>query len=84
MVVRRPDARRSRRLSLEALEDRTVPAAFLVGRSVHSVEEAVSAEGEGADYVVFGTVFPSGSKPRGHRTAGQDALSAVSQAVNLG
>ena len=27
-----------------------------------------AAEAEGADYVIFGTVFPSGSKPRGHRT----------------
>jgi thiamine monophosphate synthase len=41
------------------------------------------AAGEGADYVVFGTVFPSGSKPRGHRTAGLDALAAVVAAVHV-
>jgi thiamine-phosphate diphosphorylase len=66
-----------------ALVRRHVPAAFLVGRSVHAVDEARAAEAEGADYVVFGTVFPSGSKPRGHRTAGLDALAAVSQAVRI-
>ena len=33
-----------------------------------------AAEAEGADYLIFGTVFPSGSKLRGHRTAGLDAL----------
>ena len=35
-----------------ALVRRHVPAAFLVGRSVHSVDEARSAEAEGADYVI--------------------------------
>jgi hypothetical protein len=52
---------------------------FLVGRSVHSIDEARAAEAEGADYVIFGTVFPSGSKPRGHRTAGLEALAAVAR-----
>ncbi len=66
-----------------ALVRRHVPAAFLVGRSVHSVDEARAAEGDGADYVIFGTVFPSGSKPRGHRTAGLDALASVVQAVRV-
>jgi thiamine-phosphate diphosphorylase len=35
----------------------------LVGRSVHSVESAVRAEEEGADYVVAGTIFDSASHP---------------------
>jgi len=66
-----------------ALVRRHVPAGFLVGRSVHSIDEARAAEAEGADYVIFGTVFPSGSKPRGHRTAGLDALAMVAQAVHV-
>ena len=66
-----------------ALVRRFVPAGFLVGRSVHTVDEARAAEADGADYVIFGTVFPSGSKPRGHRTAGLDALAAVAQAVRV-
>ena len=66
-----------------ALVRRYVPAGFLVGRSVHSVDEARAAEADGADYVIFGTVFPSGSKPRGHRTAGLDALAGVAQAVRV-
>jgi thiamine-phosphate diphosphorylase len=64
-----------------ALVRRQVPAGFLVGRSVHTVDEARAAEAEGADYVIFGTVFASGSKPPGHRTAGLDALAAVTRAV---
>jgi len=35
----------------------------LVGRSVHSVAEAVEAEQAGADYLVLGTIFPSQSHP---------------------
>jgi thiamine-phosphate pyrophosphorylase len=35
----------------------------LVGRSVHSVAEAVEAEHAGADYIVLGTIFHSQSHP---------------------
>ena len=66
-----------------ALARRIVPAGFLVGRSVHDVEGARAAAGDGADYVIFGTVFPSGSKPAGHRTAGLEALAAVVAAVAI-
>ncbi len=34
-----------------------------VGVSVHSVEEAIVALREGADYLLFGHVYPSGSHP---------------------
>ncbi len=57
---------------------------FLIGRSVHDLDEAVSAEREGGcDYLLFGTVFPSGSKPEGHRVAGLQALSEVCGRVTL-
>lgn len=63
---------------------RLAPEAFLVGRSVHSVEEAENAErGGGADYLVFGTVFPSVNKPDGHPIAGVDALRRACAAVRL-
>lgn len=35
---------------------------WIVGRSVHSIAEARAASLDGADYVLFGTVFPGGSK----------------------
>lgn len=61
-----------------------VPDDFLVGRSVHSVAEAIAAEDAGGcDYLVFGTVFASGSKPAGYRVAGLGALAAVCAAVRL-
>jgi thiamine-phosphate pyrophosphorylase len=63
---------------------RIVPAQFLIGRSVHSVEEAVTtAAAGGCDYLLFGTVFPSASKPTDHPIAGIDALERVCRSVSL-
>jgi thiamine-phosphate pyrophosphorylase len=61
-----------------------VPDDFLVGRSVHSDEEAAAAEREGGcDYLIFGAVYESESKPSGHVPAGVDALKRVSERVKL-
>lgn len=61
-----------------------VPDGFLVGRSIHSVGEARAAAADGGcDYLVFGTVFETRSKPAGHGAAGLDALAAVCAAVSL-
>src|SRR5207245_10474955 len=35
----------------------------LIGRSVHSLESALSAESQGADFVIFGPVWASASHP---------------------
>jgi thiamine-phosphate pyrophosphorylase len=54
----------------------------IVGRSVHSVAAAREAEREGADFVIFGPVWPSPSHP-GRDSQGLEALSAVARAVRL-
>ena len=60
------------------------PDDFLVGRSVHSEAEAIAAEAAGGcDYLTFGTVYESRSKPAGHPVAGVDALARVCSAVRL-
>jgi thiamine-phosphate pyrophosphorylase len=60
------------------------PPAFVIGRSVHSEREARDAELDGAaDYLVFGTVFPSASKPPDREAAGLERLAAVCSAVEI-
>lgn len=55
---------------------------FLVGASVHSVDEARAAADGGADYLLFGHVFATGSKP-GLPGRGLGALGAVCAAVPI-
>jgi thiamine-phosphate pyrophosphorylase len=53
------------------------PPGFLVGRSVHSVEDAARARAAGGlDYLLFGTVFETASKP-GAPAAGVTTLGEV-------
>ncbi len=60
-----------------------LPSGFLAGRSVHSREEARAAEEDGGlDYLLFGPVFPTSSKP-GAAAAGVEALASVVEAVRL-
>jgi thiamine-phosphate diphosphorylase len=61
---------------------RLLGADRLVGRSVHSAEAASRAEANGADYVVFGSVFASASHP-GQPAAGLEALGRVAAAVRI-
>lgn len=59
------------------------PRAFVIGRSVHSRAEAEEqAAAGGLDYLLFGTVFTTASKP-GAAAAGVDALAAVATATAL-
>jgi len=55
---------------------------FIIGRSVHSVEEAVKAQEEGADYVQVGAIFPTRSHP-GPPPAGPTLLKSVAVRVTI-
>lgn len=60
------------------------PAGFIVGRSIHSEAEARALDQDQAlDYLLFGTVFRSGSKPEGHVPAGLDGLARACAATSL-
>jgi thiamine-phosphate pyrophosphorylase len=54
----------------------------LIGQSVHSVQAAQRATVEGADYLVFGSVFPTASHP-GNAPQGLDALREITAATKL-
>ena len=57
------------------------PIGFLIGQSVHTVAEAVTAHADGGvDYLLFGAVFATTSKP-GQAPAGVHALADVVRAT---
>jgi thiamine-phosphate diphosphorylase len=61
---------------------RTLLGQRLIGRSVHSLQGAVEAEQDGADFVIFGPVWSSESHD-GAPPAGVEALAAVARAVGI-
>ena len=56
---------------------------LLVGRSVHSLEEALQAQTEGADYVLFGPIFSTPAKVKYGPPQGVKRLQEVSGALRI-
>ena len=59
---------------------RVVGKGVLVGRSTHSLEQAMQARQEGADYIGFGPLFPTGTKP-GRPSIGLGDIAAAQEAA---
>lgn len=55
---------------------RVVGPEMLVGRSTHSPQQALDAAAEGFDYIGFGPLFPTGTKP-GRPAIGLQDIAAV-------
>lgn len=53
-----------------------------IGKSIHTIDEATRAEAEGADYIMFGNVFETNSKP-GLPAQGIERLQNIKQEVNI-
>lgn len=60
---------------------RIVPPGFLIGVSCHTLPELAAAEREGADFAVYGPVFPSITKSIA--PMGIEAFRAVASTVHL-
>lgn len=59
------------------------PAGFVVGRSVHTADEAAAAGDEGGlDYLIAGSVYPTASKP-GRPVLGVAGLDRIVRGVSL-
>jgi len=54
----------------------------IVGKSTHSLQQAESAEREGADYIGFGPLFPTATKPSAV-AVGLDQLAELHRTINL-
>ena len=59
---------------------RIVGPGVIVGRSTHSPEQAMEALREGADYIGFGPLFPTGTKP-GRASIGLQDIATVQQTM---
>ncbi|HWQ70660.1 MAG TPA: thiamine phosphate synthase [Patescibacteria group bacterium] len=72
------------RTSLPPAEARALLGpARLIGVSCHSLEEAIEAERDGADFIVFGPLFPTPSKVAYGPPVGLTRLSEVRRQVRL-
>lgn len=58
------------------------PAGFLIGRSVHHIEEA-RRDAASLDYLIAGTMFPTSSKPAATRCLSARDLREIVMAVSL-
>ncbi len=58
---------------------RIVGEGVIVGRSTHSPEQALAAHAEGADYIGFGPLFPTGTKPGRPSIGLQDVATVQAQ-----
>ncbi|MGG5254082.1 thiazole tautomerase TenI [Neobacillus sp. SM06] len=66
-------------LAWHSLDVSVVKANFprlTVGCSIHSIEEGIKAEQSNADYLLYGHIFPSGSKP-GLKPKGLEELKKI-------
>ncbi len=55
---------------------------YIIGVSTHSIEEALEAERDGADYISFGPVFPTSTKDAGE-AKGLATLREVKHSVKI-
>lgn len=54
-----------------------------IGYSSHSLEEAITAEKAGADYVALGAIFPTSTKGPGHPVVGIHTLKKVVETLQV-
>jgi thiamine-phosphate pyrophosphorylase len=58
------------------------PPQFVIGRSVHTVPDAVAA-GAGVDYLIAGTVWPTLGKPADHPVIGIEGLADIVRSASV-
>ena len=56
---------------------------LLVGASTHSLEQALQAQQDGADYINIGPIFPTETKQEPGNSLGPDAIAKVSPHIEI-
>lgn len=56
---------------------------LIIGYSSHFIDEAKKAEGDGADYVAFGAIFPTKTKRLGYPVQGAMKLAQLIQTMHI-
>lgn len=59
------------------------PRPFIIGVSVGSVEEAVMAEKDGADYIGVGPIYPTGTKADAGPVVGPELIRIIKKEVSI-
>ena len=54
-----------------------------LGVSTHSLEQAIRAAEEGADYLAIGPIFPTATKPTGYAAVGCDMIRRILARIDL-
>jgi len=62
---------------------RQLASELLIGASTHSLEQALQAEKDGADYVNIGPIFPTRTKEGVERVLGPEAIATISPHVEV-
>ena len=61
---------------------RRIASRLIIGVSCHSMEEAMRAQSQGADFITLGPVYPTLSKP-GMKPLGTDTLETVARKLSI-
>ena len=56
--------------------------ALFIGKSTHSIQQALEAQGEGVDYIGVGPIFSTPTKP-GRSAVGLDLIAQVKESVSI-
>ena len=62
---------------------RKIAPEIILGASSHSLEEALKAEKDGADYVNIGPIFPTKTKKKLTRFIGPEAIAEISPKIGI-
>lgn len=62
---------------------RRIAPDLIIGASTHSLEEALAAQAEGADYINIGPIFPTKTKEGASHFLGPDAIGAMAPGLKV-